>query len=317
MSLRTNADYALGLKYVRIIPQNDDLSIPLPTAVHPDGRGALIGGAGPFDFSGVESDGSIVIYAKIDNGAIETKYIDLSGAVDISAVTVSELEAALTAAAITDATFDTTESPDPKPGRISCTFSSGSYWQLYGEAAEIAMFGQGLGVKYAVSNTCKSLTDAPVNKDEQTFTTTDANNIDTEVITDGYRKGWSGVLTDTADDLWMRSIIEGGTISDDGSYITPNSSTTKKYFLIEAFYGKYGEGTNKEADLKGYVQKTFSSCKGSLADRTHEAAFSDVVYNITGVSYKDENGVLNSDQIIKPLTTTAYLALDIGNTSAY
>lgn len=315
--LRSNADFGLGLKYVRVIPYNDDNTIPLPTAVNEFGRGALIGGAGPFDFSGVESDGSIVIYAKVDNGDTETKHVDLSGAADISAVTVSELEAALTAASITGATFDTTEAPDPNVGRIKCTFASGSYWQLWGECAEIAMFGQGLGVKYAVADTEKSLTDDPINKDEQTFTTTDANNIDTEVLTDGYRKGWSGVLTDSADDLWLRCIIEGGTLDANGVYLTPTSASTKKYFLIEAFYKKFGAGLNKEADFKGYVKKTFNSCKGAMGSRTHEAGFSDVIYNITGTSYKDENGVLNADQIIEPLTITEFLALDIGNTSAY
>jgi hypothetical protein len=309
MALRTNANYDAGLRFVRVIPLNFDLTIPLPVSANKHGRGFLIGGTGPF--------GAVVIYHKADNGTKETKYVDLSAAADISAVTIGELVTALTNAAITGATFTATVAPDPKVGYLKCIFATGKYHQLYGQCAEIAEFGQGKGIKYAVLDTAKSAGDTPVNKDSQTFTTTDANNLDTEVTTDGYRKGLTSKLVDTASDDWLRSIIEGGTIDDDGIYSVPTSETTKIYFMVELFYKNFGKGTNKEGAIKGYIVKTFLSCKGSMADRSHEAGFSDATYDIKGDSYTDENGVLNADTIIEPLTIAEFLTLDVGNTSAY
>jgi len=207
--------------------------------------------------------------------------------------------------------------PDPKIGYLKCLFASGKYHQLYGQCAEIAEFGQGKGVKYAVLDTAKSIGDTPVNKDSQTFTTTDANNLDTEVKTDGYRKGVTAKLVDTADDEWLRSIIEGGTIDDDGIYSVPTSETTKIYFMVEVFYKVFKKGTNKEGTMSGYKIKSLLSCSGSMADLSHEAGFSDATYDITGDSYTDENGVLNADTITEPLTLAEFLTLDVGNTSAY
>ena len=43
MSLRDTARYAYGLDFTRLMPLNDDLTIPIPSRI--------IGGAGPFDFS--------------------------------------------------------------------------------------------------------------------------------------------------------------------------------------------------------------------------------------------------------------------------
>ena len=43
MSLRTDAEYMAFIKFLRILPLNDDKTIPTTERV--------IGGAGPFDFS--------------------------------------------------------------------------------------------------------------------------------------------------------------------------------------------------------------------------------------------------------------------------
>jgi hypothetical protein len=317
MSLRTNADFILGVKYVRVIPLNADLSIPLPVSANKHGRGFLIGGTGPFDFSAADSSGAVVIYHKADNGTKETKYVDLSAAADISAVTIGELVTALTNAAITGATFTATVAPDPKVGYLKCIFATGKYHQLYGQCAEVAGFGQGKGVKYAVMDTAKSIGDTPVNKDSQSFTTVDANNLETQVNTDGYRMGVGAKLVDTANDKWLRSIVEGGTIDDDGIYSVPTSETTKVYFMVEVFYKVFRKGINKEGAMVGYELQSLLSCKGSMADRSHEAGFSDATYDIKGDSYTDENGVLNADTIIEPLTIAEFLTLDVGNTSAY
>jgi hypothetical protein len=151
-------------------------------------------------------------------------------------------------------------------------------------------------------------------KDEETFTTTDASGIDVEVISDGYRKGVEVGIVDTADDLELRALIEGGTLNADGtSYEAPTSATGKKYFYVEIFYAQYAEGVNKEADLVGYVKETYRTCKGMVGDKTHERGFTDGNYTIVGTSYRDENGDLSGDSIIEKLTREEYEALDVYN----
>lgn len=311
MSLRTDAKYSFGLDFTRFLPLNDDLSLPLPVATDIAGKGSLIGGAGPFDFSDIDSsDDAIPITAKIDNGAEDTQTVDLSGAVAIGAVTGTELRDALTAAGLTGATFTL----EAVTNRIKCVFATGAYQQLYGECAEVSLFGQGLGIKFITSNTFISLGDTPNVKDEETFTTTDANGIDTEVITDGYRKGVNMVGVDSADDLEMREMIEGGQILDDGSYEVPTSQDDKIYFMLEAFYSQYEEGTNKEADLVGYIRKLIRTAKGAVNERSHERDFADMTYAITATSYKDkDNDLLYGDTKYDPITIEEFNALDVDN----
>lgn len=309
MSLRADSRYSFGLEFARFLPLNDDLTIPLPVATDPSGKAYLVGGAGPtFDFSDIDSsDDAIPLTAKIDNGDEDEQLVDLSAAADMSAVTSAELLIALTAAGITDATF----SLEAITNRIQCVFASGSYWQLYGECAEIALFGQGLGMKFIKTETLKSMGDTPDVKDEEKFTTTDASGIDTEVISDGYRKGFASTIVDSADDFNLRELIEGGQVDDDGNYEVPTSADEKIYFMVEAFYAQYEEGTNKEADLAGYIKKLHRSCKGGISERNHERDFSDMTYEIAGTAYKTEAGVLYGDTKLSPLTVEEYEALNV------
>ena len=311
MSLRDDSKYSFGLVFARFLPLNDDLTIPLLVATEASGSGVLVGGAGPtFDFSGIDSsDDAIPLIAKIDNGGEDSQLVDLSGAVDISAVTRTELLNALTAAGITDATF----ALQATTNRIQCTFSSGTYQQLYGECAEVALFGQGLGVKFVKTDTLISLGDTPIVKDEETFTTTDASGLDTEVISDGYRKGFSASIVDSAEDFNLRELIEGGQVDDDGAYEVPTSADQKIYFMVEAFYTQYEEGTNKEADLSGYIKKFHRSCKGGIGERSHEREFADMTYEMKGTAYKDASDVLWGDTKLTPLTIEEYEALDVEN----
>lgn len=310
MALRTEARFAFGLSFVRFMPLNDDLTLSLPVAVEAAGKGCLIGGAGTFDVSGVDSSDAIPIYSKIDNGAVETNYVDLSGAVDPAAVTAAEMRDALTAATITGATFDL----EPVTGRVRCVFATGDYHQLYGLAARIAMFGQGLGIRFYKLDTGQTFTDTPTNKDEETFTATDARGRDNEVITDGYRKGWSGVLTDGAEDLEMAELMEGGDYDEDTEeYESPTSESTKKYFFVEAFYYRYEEGSNLEANFAEYVRKLHRYCKATIGDRSHAREWSPVTYNIKGTAYKAEDGTLYGDTLKQILSVTEYQALDVLN----
>lgn len=308
----TDARYAFGLVFARFMALNDDLTIPVPTRI--------IGGAGPFDFSGVSAIAAVDITVKLDNDDAVDFTIDLSGAADPSAVTVDELVTALDTAfggegilldaskeAVTNrlkiVTSDTSDPPD--------------YVQIYGEAAEIAMLGQGFGLKFVKSDTLKSIGDSPLLKESETFTTQDGNAFETEVITDGYRKGTNLTIVDSAEDWEMLALIEGGTYDDSVSgaetYDVPTSEDEKIYFYIEAFYTVYEEGTNKKADLVGYAQLTYRSCVGQIGDTTHELGFADGNYTALCTSYNDENDVKYGDTQRKNLSVTAYEALDVYN----
>jgi len=294
--LETVAVAQFGLPITRFMPLNADLTLPLPITVDPAGKGFLIGHAGTFDFSGISaSDDEIPVYAKIDNGSLESKEIDLSGAVDISAVTGAELRDAFTAAGITGATF----SLEATTERIKCAFASGSYWQLYGEAAEVAGFGQGFGAVFVKCNTFKSQNDEPMVKADENYTSTDANGKDFEVLSDGYRKGVTGGFVDAASDYTLIRLLEGGTINDLGDYESPTIDDSKFYFYVETAYYNYSIGTNKEDDFASYTFKRIRSAKATIAGETHERGLSDKTFNITGTSYKDESGVIWGDTVIK------------------
>lgn len=305
MSLRDTARYAFGLVFARFMPLNDDLTIPLPTRI--------IGDIGTFDFSDVDNIAAVELVTKIDNSTAETVYVDLSGAVDASAVTMTELVNAINAAAPTDITA----SEDTATGRIKLEYDGSetvTYLQVYGDLPEVIMIGQGLGCKFITTDTLQSLGESPIMKDEETVTTTDANGLDTEIISDGYRKGVNITIVDTAEDWALLELIEGGVYDEDsGTYEVPTSEDDKIYFYVEAYYTRYTKGINKEADLVSYVQKLIRSAKGTVGDKSNERDWMDGNYNITATSYKDENEVLYGDTKLTELTIEEYDALDVYN----
>jgi hypothetical protein len=306
--LKTSAKYDFGLPFARFMALNDDLTIPA--------NDMLVGGAGPFDFSGVSNISAVPLKVKLDNAAVQSLTVDLSGAVSQSAVTgaelVSALDTAFTAAVLElDASVDAAN--DNRVTVATTNTASPPTWiQFYDECAEIAMFGQGFGLKFIKTDTLISITKTPILKDEETFTTTDAEGIDTEIISDGYRKGFTATIVDTAQDWELMSLIEGGTYDETSvEYDTPTSEDSKIYFFIEVYYPYYSQGTNKEADLVGYVKELYRSCKGTVGDRTNERAWMNGNYTVTGTSYKDENGDLNGDTQLTELSKTQYAALNL------
>jgi hypothetical protein len=305
--LRETAKYAFGLDFARFMPLNDDLTIPVPSRI--------IAGAGPFDFSGVTNIASVPMTVKIDNGTPETLNLDLSGAVDQSAVTATELLAAITAAGgFTDIALSIDATSDNRVKLNYDETDTVGYIQVYGEAALLAMFGQGYGNKFIKSDTIRSLGDTPVLKDEETITTTDAKGLDTEIISDGYRKGFEANVVDTAEDWALLALMEGGAYDETNEeYEVPTSEDEKVYFYVEAYYARYRRGTNKEAEMVNYVQKLLRSCKGSVGDKTHERGFADGNYTIKGTSYVDENDVMHGDTKLTQLTISEYEALDLEN----
>jgi len=307
MSIRgSGARYAYGLPILRLIPLNDDLSLPVATAVaNGSGAGYLMGGAGPFDFSGVDSEGAVALNLKIDNGSVEALNVDVSAAVDTSAVTVDELVTALTAISA-----NWTFSKDATSLRLKGVPTSGEYWQAYGEFAEIAMFGQGMGAKVIKSDTIRSFNTSPTLKDDQTQTTTDANGKDTEVIRPGYRKGFTGSIVDTARDPELMQFEGGSYDSDNDIYERPTSESDKITFMLEVFQAKYIEGSNKEPDLVGYIQKTYRSCQLTVGDEPQGDGFTDQTYNVIGTPYTTpDGGTTYADVVDEELTVDEFNAL--------
>jgi len=307
MSIRSGARFAYGLPILRLIPLNDDMSLPVATAVAGgSGAGYIRGGAGPFDFSSVDSIGAVALNLKIDNTTLEELNVDLSAAIDPAAVTVDEMVTALTAISA-----DWTFTKDATTGRLNGVPTSGEYWQAYGECAEIVLFGQGKGLKIIKSDTVRSFNTEPTQKEDQTQTTTDANGLDTDVIRSGYRKGMTGTIIDTARDLELMA-FEGGVYDEvNETYERPTSSSKKISFMIEAFQSKYVEGANKEADLVGYIQKTYRNCQLTVGEEPQGDAFTDQTYNVVGTPYTTPADVTWPDTFDEEIGVAAFNTLAV------
>ncbi len=161
MSKRSNARYTAWPTDIMVYPKNPDGSMPSTTSI--------LGGVGPFDFSGVDDISAVAIYSKIDSGSTESDTVDLSGAADQSAVTVAELFAAINVTAPTDITA----SDDSTTGRLKLAYSgsgSPSYVQVWGDAVQLANVGYGNGQRIAYINTQQTFTFAPDRKDDETIT---------------------------------------------------------------------------------------------------------------------------------------------------
>jgi len=305
MAVRTEGNFYFGILWVRFMAMNDDSTLPSPDRI--------MGGAGPFDFSGVDNPATVPMSVKIDNGETETRNVDISGAADIEAVTVEELVDAINAAGFAEVTA----SVDITTGRVLIQYNGTEdvyVLQVWGICAELGRIGQGLGCQFIRSNTIQSINVTPVRKDEERIAITDAQGKDTEILTDGYRKGFTAVIVDTVEDLNLLELIEGGTINDEtGEYTDPTSESEKKYFYIEAFYGRYSEGENKEADMTGVRREFYQSCKGTEGDANRERNWKNSNYNITGTSYKDENEDIYGASRRLDLSVEEWEALDVKN----
>ena len=289
MSLKENARFAFGLKYVRAFALNPDFTKATPLRT--------IGGVGPFDFSGVADNEKVELIVKVDGTEYETE-VDLSGAGSASAVTVTEIVTALNIV-FTDVTtpialvasaeaktnyllIKTTESEGHEPVAI----------QIYGELANLVGIGQGFGTKILVSDTIRTMGETAVRKDSERMTTTDGNGDDTDMITDGYYKGCTMSIVDTAEDWEMYALFEGLIIDADGGMDSPTFATKRPYIGVEQYYEKYAQGQNHESDLLGYRKKEYFKCKGMGGDSSHEYGWSDGNYSVDAVTFRDSAGVL-------------------------
>jgi len=291
MSLKENARFAFGLKYVRAFALNPDFTKPTPSRT--------IGGVGPFDFSGVADPGKVGFTAKIDGTEYEME-IDLSSVeLTNTAITVSELVTALNLVFVdvtTPIALVASAEENTNYLLIKTTVTEEADMpvaiQLYGELAEITGIGQGFGTKILVSDTIRTMGEAAVRKDSERITTTDGNGDDTDMITDGYYKGCTMSIVDTAEDWEMYALFEGLTIDADGGMDSPTFATKRPYIGVEQYYEKYAQGQNHESDLLGYRKKEYFKCKGMGGDSSHEYGWSDGNYSVDAVTFRDSAGVL-------------------------
>ena len=295
--LKEDAKYDHGLTCILFQMRNDDQTEALPANT--------IGGVGPFDFSGVSAIAAVELSFKIDTTATETKDIDLSGAVSQAAVTVAELFAAINTAAFTGITA----SAEAVTGRLKLVSATGDRMQVFGEAADLGMIGQGYGTRIVITNTMENLVTTPNQKEDEIHTVIDSNGVETEVIIPGYRKGVNGSWIDNANDYLIRRIFEGGTIDGTtGKYSAPTVATIKGAFVIEFYVGVYLVGTNKKADLQSYIKQVIKSAVGTYGDRTYLNDFSKANYIYAATSPKVAGSILpDSDET--PLTIAEYQAL--------
>jgi hypothetical protein len=303
MALReSGARYKYGLSRLRIRAKNDDLTVPA--------KDNMIGGAGPFDFSGAAAPAAVTGFIKRDSGEVEDFTIDLDDAgIDIEAVTVDQWVSAMTAglAAASPAITGITASKQTTTNRAKLVSSTGVYIQFYGEAAELAMFGQGRGLKAVKSDTAQTMSVSPTVKEDTTQTITDASMKDTEVIIEGYKKGWTGQLVDTVEDFEMMELIESGTLDATGLiYTDPDSSTRKVEVEIEVYHPLYGYGTNSEDQIVGWQHEHYKAVKGSVGEESKAAGFGTKTYALTGTNYKDAAGVESGGIVRTRLAVTAW-----------
>lgn len=316
MALRSTANFLFGPDAVKIIPLNADLSTPLPLTGGTLTTLKAIGGLGPFDFSGPSDPAAIEFRVKINATEDSTTTIDLTGATapaSITAVTATELVAAITAAAFTNITA-TVDSRGYVSVAVS-TPGSNQYIQVYGEGAEIAMFGQGYGSRFILVDTQQSISQSPTLRDAEEIVISDSKGLETRVIADQYRRGSSGAFVDTARDNTLRAIIEGGIYDTaTGFYHAPTSEDAQIYFAIEIVRPVYLRGDNKAADISAYYIERIYSCTGSIGDDAGDRNFSPITYNYIGTSYVNpEDRTISSDYTYDYMEKSVFQALDWDN----
>lgn len=308
--LRQDAPFEFGIEFMRSMPHNDDGTIPGPENI--------FGGVGPFDFSGVADDTAVVLKIKDDADTVQDLTVDVSGAVDTSAVTVDELVTALTTTfTALDYTASKAEGKDGSDRlKIVSTASPLPTWiQVYGEFAEIAKIGQGLGLKFVKFDTLKTAGLSPVLKEDEEFVTTDSHGRDTSINALGYQKGVTVTNTDSAsNDEDLLKLMMGWTDNDtDGGIDSGTSETDRVTFFCEYYWAEYSKGTNQEDDIVGYVRNLVRNATGVAGDATHERGWTDGNFTINGLNYTDASGNLLGAVNRKELTRAEYAALDVLN----
>ncbi len=313
--MRSNKKFTYSLGFTRFMALNPDQTRPTPSRI--------IGSSGPFDFSRITGTGAFTatLNVKIDSKAVEAITVKFPATVKREAVTMAEVIKALdstTTGVVVGTNTPTDITASVEGDRIKFAYSGSgtpSTVQMYGLFAELVGLGQGRGLKFIKTTKFKDLGVSPIQQEGSTNETVPASTALTEVQEDGYRKGSTLTIVDSADDIELQALIDGGVISEDVNgvvrYDEPNSDTEKTYFFIQAFYKRFAEGSHKSSDQVGWRMDEYRSCTGSLGESSHGTGFSDTNFTITCTPYKDENGELFNDRYRLYYTNTQYEALKV------
>jgi len=275
---------------------------------------------GPFNFSTALDPAAVTITVKTDNGAVVSDTINLSSpapAGGITAVTATELVAAITAASVTNITASV-EAGTGRAKLALTTPGSAKYLQVAGEVALLAGFGYGYGTEFIKIETAQSVAQEPTNTDSERLEVIDTNGLKTAIITRGYRTGSTITLTDTAMDINLRARVEGGTFRSDGytahAYVAPDASSVRPNLEVEWFSGVYGKDDSQEANRVGYLWRKCKSAMlttvgGTAGDRNIQTG----VYTLAVTPYKDPLSSANDekDTVTQFLTVSEFDALNV------
>jgi hypothetical protein len=298
--------------FARIRPNNPDGGIPLVTRT--------VGGIGPFDFSDAVAPGAVTIQVKTDNGAWVNDTIDLDDElINISAVTVAQLFAAINTAAVTNITA----SSESGTGRIKLALTTpgaAKYLQVRGEVAIYAGFGGvdgelGYTTEFRKIDTMASVADADVNHDSERLEWVDGTGDVSAIITKSYKTSKNLTLTDNADDMNIRAMSEGGQFFDDGytaeGYKEPLPSAEKPVLTLEWFAEVYASDDNNQGNVLGYNWYRANSVKHvSTTDNPGDRSAHQFGYLYSAVPYRNPlDNVKDATAIKQFLTVTEYLAL--------
>ena len=311
--LRANAEYQFGPSIAKFLPKNTDGSTALP---YP-GKTEVVAfsGLGPFDFSGTDVTIGAVPFAVKNNTVEETKNLDLSGASDPAAVTVTEFIAAVTTAAFTGVTASV-DARGYGEILISGGDAEADYIQVYGQGGLLAKFGNGYGLKIITIDTQQTLNFTPVNIDDETIEVIDSNGKKTAVITPGYREAVTAAMVDTAVDDELRALLTGGSYDPNNKvYFAPLPDAERTLLSMEVANRMYLKDTNQDGDWIGTkVTRAFNMSAKEDSTGDGARAFQTPNYSFNGTPYTDpETKVKYGDSYTKNYTKAQFLALDYEN----
>lgn len=273
----------------RVKRSNPDGTVPTATR--------FVGFANTVDLSAVLDDSLYTadLTIKIDNGTAEKKTVNLSAAVDKTAVTVDEVVTALTAA-FTGITW----SKEEGTGRLKGTHATGTEIAVTGPLAAALDFGQGIahggnGLEFikGFDDRTMSIGMTKNKKDKEEIDQEGAKGGITRMLISAKLLGQTLAIAMKDKDYELLELIQGGTFNRTTGRYTPPPSTRLEspLFFIDVFSPIYGEGENKMENMSGYEQIRFLSCTGMEGDVPVEAkAWANYSYDVEAREYTNENG---------------------------
>ena len=269
--------------------------------LNPDGTiprsGRAAGLHGTADLSGVTNNSVAELTIKVGSLAPQRYPVDFSDANDITRVTVQEIITAINTAGFTGVTA----SRDAATGRLLIEAAAGAdgIIQIVGSLASALDFGQGrrhggdLRCLSFFNDTTMSITLPKDIIEQEEIDIEGANGSPTRMVIGARTQGMSPVITIKEKNYDFLQLVQGGTLDRQrGRYDPPMPNESEHpSFWIEILSPVYGQGVNKQADMKGYECILLRNCMGWEGDVPIEAkAWAQYAYSITSIEYTDETG---------------------------